>query len=117
MESIEISKYVETRRELAKWSTGFKKEHGHVPALSDVRAFAAPETYRKFCDYVENRERLSGLVEEVCGAAIDNEEEIRKVSDTGKTLVDQLNLRVPNVVHARRLSVRSPPQTLLPDET
>jgi NUMOD3 motif len=52
MESIEISKYVQTRRELENWSNGFKKEHGHIPALSDVRVRASPETYQKFCNYV-----------------------------------------------------------------
>jgi NUMOD3 motif len=115
MESIEVSKYVQTRRELANWSNGFKKEHGHTPALSDVKVRASPETYQKFCNYVENRDRISGLVEEVCGTGIDDEAEIQKVADTGRTLVDQLKLRVPRLLHARRLSMRSPPHALRPD--
>jgi hypothetical protein len=115
MEAIEINKYVQIRRELAVWSENYKKEHGHIPALSDVKAIGDPHLYRKFCEYVENRDHISGLVREVCGTEIDNVEEIEKVAETGRTLADQFNLRVPGAVRARRLTVRSPPPRNDPD--
>jgi hypothetical protein len=92
MESIDINKYMQLRRELAAWSAAFKRRVGHTPALSDVRDCGEPRIYAQFCEYIEARNRMNGLVREVCGTEIDNVEELQKVTNAGKDLVEQLNL-------------------------
>jgi NUMOD3 motif len=90
MESIDINRYVQLRRDLMAWSSAFKEKHGHTPTLSDVQAAGDPSMYRRFREYIETRDRMDGLVKEVCGAEIDDLEQIKELSDTGRALVDQL---------------------------
>lgn len=91
VESIDLNKYMQLRRELLTWSEKFKELHGHVPSLSEVSRYGNTELYRKFCQYIEARDRVNGLVTEVCGTPIDDVEELRKVSEKGKNLVDRLH--------------------------
>lgn len=121
MESIDINRYVQLRRDLVAWSAKFKAEHDRTPTLSDVREAGDPTTYTRFCDYIERRGRMDGLVREVFGAELDDVEQIQQLSKTGRELVDQLrhkkSIEKPShpippptpLEQVERLKHRSPP--------
>lgn len=90
LESIDIHRYVSLRKELQSWSEDFKKRHGRIPALSDTRANGMSLLYHKFCEYLESRDRISGLVREVYGTDMDDMETLQKLNDEGKLILDAL---------------------------
>jgi hypothetical protein len=122
MESVDINRYVQLRRDLLAWSAAYKETHGHTPSLSDVRASGKPRLYIRFCEYIETRDRMDGLVKEVCGAEIDD---VQQIQEAGRALVDQLRpVSAPDTAvsppppapppqtpleRAKRLKSRSPP--------
>lgn len=89
LESIDINRYVGLRKELESWSAAFKERHGRTPALSDAKGIGK-SIYNKFCEYLEMRDRMSGLVREVYGTEIDDTETFQKVNAEGKVILDSL---------------------------
>ncbi|CDF33163.1 unnamed protein product [Chondrus crispus] len=90
MESVDINRYVGLRKELQSWSEDFKKRHGRTPALSDTKVDGKPMLYKKFCEYLESRDRISGLVHEVYGTDMDDMETLEKMNNEGKVILDAL---------------------------
>lgn len=96
MESIDINHYVALRKELEEWSAAFRKETGRTPALSDVRHCERPILYYRFCQYLDMRDRMNGLVREVYRTEIDDLETFEKVNAEGKSILHALrNGQVP----------------------
>lgn len=90
MESIDINRYVGLRKELESWSMAFKELHGRTPALSDAKGNGKSMLYNRFCEYLEMRDQMSGLVREVYGTEIDDMETFQKVNAEGKVILDSL---------------------------
>lgn len=90
MGAMDINKYVKLRKELQSWSGSFKIEHGRTPTLSDAKNSNKSWLYGNFCEYLEMRDRMFGLVEEVYGTGVDDEETLKKVNDEGKEVLDTL---------------------------
>ncbi|PXF46334.1 hypothetical protein BWQ96_03990 [Gracilariopsis chorda] len=90
MESLDIHHFMKLRKELQNWSDEFKRKHGRKPALSDARAEGRPALYHRFCDYLELRSRMTGLVKEVYGTEVDDLETLTKVNEKGKVILDTL---------------------------
>lgn len=115
LESRDINSYMQLRRELSDWSAKFKERYGRTPALSDVGDTADAQVYHKFCDYIEARARMSGLVQEVYGSHLEHPDDIEKLATAGKALVDQL--KPPSVQsQIERVRNRSPPTPLPADD-
>lgn len=93
MESIDINRYVKLRKELERWSADFKRQHGRIPKLSDVRSAGKSMWYDRFCEYLSMRDAMSGLVREVYRTEIDDVETFRKVNVEGKVILDSLRSR------------------------
>lgn len=91
MESKDIYRFVQLRRELERWSAAFKKRMGKTPRLSDVKDRANSGLYTKFCRYLEMRHSMSGLMKEVYGADMDSlQSTFDEVNEAGRTVLDQL---------------------------
>lgn len=90
METMDINRYVNLRKELERWSTAFKEKHGRTPTLSDAKCSGKCMLYDRFCEYLSMRDRISGLVREVCGTEIDDTETLQKVTVAGKEKLDAL---------------------------
>lgn len=90
MESLDIHHFMNLRKELQKWSDEFKRKHGRKPALSDARVEGKPVLYHRFCDYLELRRKMNGLVEEVYGTEVDDLETLTRVNEKGRVMLDTL---------------------------
>lgn len=90
METMEINRYIDLRHDLQKWSAKFQADHGKVPSLSDVREHGSSAHYNKFCEYLDMRSRMEGLVKEVCGTEVDDLETLSKINDEGKQVLKTL---------------------------
>ncbi|KAI0562704.1 hypothetical protein FGB62_55g144 [Gracilaria domingensis] len=90
MESMDIHRFVSLRRELQKWSDEFREKHGRKPKLSDARSEGKTALYHRFCEYLDIRGKMSGLVEEVYGTEVDDLETLVKANEEGKIMLDAL---------------------------
>lgn len=89
METMDINRYVELRKELQTWSADFKRKYGRTPSLSDANN-GGTMWYTKFCDYLDMRDKMEGLVEEVYGTKVDDLETLKKVNAEGKKMLNTL---------------------------
>lgn len=89
METMDIYQYVALRKELQAFSAEFKRNHGRIPSLSDARS-SGSKWYTKFCDYLDMRDKMEGLVEEVYGTKGDDLETLKKVNEEGKEVLKTL---------------------------
>ncbi|CAN8064545.1 unnamed protein product [Agarophyton chilense] len=90
LESMDINRFVSLRRELQTWSDEFKEKHGRKPALSDAKGEGKAALYHNFCEYLDIRDRMSGLVQEVYGTEVDDLETLVKANEEGKIKLDAL---------------------------
>ena len=90
METMDINRYVNLRKELQRWSAAFKEQYGRTPALSDARVSGKSLLYNRFCEYLQMRSSMSGLVKEVYGTEVDDVETLKKVNAEGKVILDTL---------------------------
>lgn len=89
LETMDINEYMKMRNKLQRWSTSFKELHGHVPSLTDARKFGQ-DLYAMFCDYLEMRDKMEGLVKEVYGTEVDDLETLHKLNAEGKQVLSTL---------------------------
>lgn len=89
METMDINRYVELRKTLQNWSKEFKEINGRVPSLSDAKNCGIL-WYSKFCDYLDMREKMEGLVKEVYGTEVDDFETLKKLNAEGKQVLNAL---------------------------
>lgn len=95
METMDINRYMALRKELQRWSASFRRKHGRTPTLSDARRSSGRSMlYYRFCEYLQMRDSMSGLVQEVYGTEVDDVETLRKVNVEGKTILDALRAGV-----------------------
>lgn len=92
METMDINRFTEIRRELQDWSDSFKKKHDRRPTLTDVRNVGKAWLYNQFCEYLEMRNRMNGLMMEVLGTEVDNVEILEKVNMEGKEALEALQV-------------------------
>ncbi len=91
MESKDICMFVQLRRELERWSKGFRDRTGRTPKLSDVKEVGEGGLYTKFCKYLDMRHSMSGLMKEVYGTNIDDlQTTLDQVNEAGKNVLDTL---------------------------
>lgn len=90
METMDINRFVTLRKQLEKWSNDFQRKHNRKPALSDAKNSGNVALYRRFCEYLDMRKRMSGLVKEVYGTEVDDLETLTKVNKQGKIILDAL---------------------------
>lgn len=94
LESKDINKFVQLRRELESWSSKFKEETGEIPKLSDVWDQKDQGLYAKFCRYLDMRHSMSGLMKEVYGASIEQlESTYDRLSEEAQCVLDLLQAR------------------------
>lgn len=92
IETMDINKFAMLRRDLQGWSDSFKKKHKRRPTLSDVRNSGKAWLYNQFCEYLDMRNRMSGLMQEVLGTEVDNVEIWEKVNTEGKEALEALQV-------------------------
>lgn len=89
LETMDINEYMKMRNKLQRWSASFKEVNGHVPSLTDARKFGQ-DLYAMFCDYLEMRDKMEGLVKEVYGTEVDDMETLYKLNAEGKQVLSTL---------------------------
>lgn len=92
METMDINRFIELRRKLQEWSDSFKSKNGRLPSLSDVRNRGKHGLYHQFCEYIDMRNKISGLMEEVLGAEVDNLEVLKQVNVEGREALQTLQV-------------------------
>lgn len=92
METMDINRFAELRKKLRKWSDSFKKKKGRRPLLSDVESNGRGSLYTQFCEYIDMRNRMSGLMQEVLGTEVDNVEILKKMNAEGKEALESLKI-------------------------
>ena len=90
METMDINRYVTLRKELETWSQSFRETNGRIPALSDAHASGKPYLYAKFCEYLNMRDKMNGLVQEVYGTGVDDVETLKTINHEGKVILQTL---------------------------
>lgn len=92
METMDINRFTELRRDLQGWSDSFKKKHDRRPTLSDVKSRGKAWLYNQFCEYLDMRNKMSGLMQEVLGAEVDDVEVLEKVNVEGREALEALQV-------------------------
>lgn len=90
METMDINRYVRLRKELEKWSSAFKHQYGRTPTLSDTRGEGKSMLYDRFCQYLEMRDAMNGLMTEVYGSDKCDIDTLTKANREGKTILNAL---------------------------